>query len=93
MKPTATESLANVYAAFAETEEYYEMSGEVVRLAREWLIAKKSLSAGYREGHGVLSDVSIKRRANMNKMEDALNAAIESLEAWLKQHGVDPDAE
>jgi hypothetical protein len=89
VKPTPTEQMANIYAAFEETEEYYEMAGEVVRLAREWLISKKSLSAGYRDGHGVLSEVSQRRRANMHKTEDALDAAIESLEAWLKQRGFD----
>ena len=89
IQPTPTEQMTNVYAAFQETKEYYEMVGEVVRMAREFLISKKHLSAAYRDGHGVLSDVATSRRNNMHKMEDALDAAVEALEAWLKSKGHD----
>ena len=85
--PTPRESILSVISAFEETEEYYELAGEVVRLAREWLISKKELSAAYREGHGVLSEVCTKRRANMHKTEDHLDAAVETLEKWLKAKG------
>lgn len=86
-RPTATESMLNVISALEETEEYYELAGEVVRLAREFLLSKKHLSEGYRKGHSVLSDVSRFRRSAMHKAEDDLDAAVETLEKWLKAKG------
>lgn len=89
IEPSATESMLNVIAAFEETEEYYELAGDVVMNARTWLSAKQELSTAYRNGHKVTSDTCQKLRANMNLMEDNLDKAIETLERWLKSKGHD----
>ena len=86
-KPTPTEQMANVYAAFDETEEWYKMGDAVVRQAREFVKRKNALSHAYKDGHRITSDVCQKLRAEMNKAEDDLDCAIEALEKWMTEHG------